>query len=410
MIKDLRRKFVLTNMLLVFVVLLCVFSSLCVAAYQREVAQSQDVLIEMLHRNGKPPRFSMGGGPYGRMYRAPSFMMTYEEGAEPEILYSEGIDVSAEGLATLAQSLRDDPRSEGLLRMYNVRFLKKDWQTAALIEISGERSAIRSTVVMSLLGLLASMAALFAVSVYLSRQVFLPAEEAWAEQRRFVADASHELKTPLTVILANTAILKAEREKTAGELGKWISNTEDEALRMKQLVESLLFLARSDSAKAPKRMKLVSLSDVAQSSALSFESVAYDRSIAIETDIAGGVNVPGDEMELARLADILLDNAVKYSPDGGHVSVRLSAYHEKASLSVENNGALLSASDISHLFDRFYRADKARSHDGYGLGLSIAKSIAESHSGQISASLFGSAVVFTVSLPLGESEQGKKSA
>jgi signal transduction histidine kinase len=266
--------------------------------------------------------------------------------------------------------------------------------------MSTEKAIVRTSVLVSLFSLAISLSAFFAISLFLSKWVLKPVEEAWQRQKRFVADASHELKTTLSVIMANLGLL---REAEGADAAKWIENTEAEAQRMKKLVNSLLFLAKSDDAKKPADHQITSLSDLAQSSALSFEAVAFERKISIEANIAPGVNVLGDEAQLRQLAGILLDNAAKYSHEGSTVTVSLSAKQSKAALSVHNWGEPLAPEDLDRVFDRFYRADKSRANEGYGLGLSIAQSVASLHNGKITAiSSEASGTAFTFTMPLSE--------
>ena len=184
----------------------------------------------------------------------------------------------------------------------------------------------------------------------------------------------------------------------------WVENTEAEATRMKRLIDSLLFLAKTDDAELPVVHSKVNLSDVFLSAALSFESVVFERGISLETSaITSEIHISGNEAQLKQLIGILLDNAVKYSKEKGIVTLSLEARQSKAALTVHNQGSHIAAADLEHIFDRFYRADKSRSAEGYGLGLAIAKSIAEAHAGKISArSDAEHGTSFTVSLPLND--------
>jgi signal transduction histidine kinase len=322
----------------------------------------------------------------------------------PRLLFEANISVTEDSLRRIAREILSAPENEGVLKPYNLRFLKRSERggfKVALIELSEERAAVRNTVLISALSLLASLSAFFVVSFFLSGWVFRPAERAWQQQRRFVADASHELKTPLTVILANADILKNSRGGLAKELWQWIDNTEAEAKNMKKLVDDLLFLAKSDGAGPPAAHGRINFSDLVQSAALSFESLAFGRGIRIDASrVAPGIFVNGDAFLLHRLVSGLLDNAVKYSDDAGTVSVSLGLRRARAVLSVHNNGIPIAAGDLAHLFERFYRADRARAGEGYGLGLAIAKSIAEQHHGRIAAeSDEVRGTVFTASFP-----------
>ena len=245
----------------------------------------------------------------------------------------------------------------------------------------------------------------FGLSFFLARMSLRPVEHAFSEQQRFVQDASHELKTPLTVILANLSILKSHPTATIHEEVLWIQNTETEAKRMQELTERLLFLAKADAKNMPPRSEVLSLSTLIESTALPFTALAFERKLSLALDIAPALSVRGDSQTLAQLLAILLDNALKYAAPGTEVTVRLCRQKKHALLSVHNNGELIPVDALPRLFDRFFRVDKsrARAAGGYGLGLSIAKTIANAHGGDIRAeSTAEHGTVFTVTLPLSE--------
>lgn len=245
----------------------------------------------------------------------------------------------------------------------------------------------------------------FGLSFFLARMSLRPVEHAFSEQQRFVQDASHELKTPLTVILANLSILKSHPTATIHEEVLWIQNTETEARRMQELTERLLFLAKADAKNMPPRSEVLSLSTLVESAALPFTALAFERKLSLALDISPALSVRGDAQTLAQLLAILLDNALKYAAPGTEVTVRLCRQKKHALLSVHNNGELIPADALPRLFDRFFRVDKsrARAAGGYGLGLSIAKTIANAHGGYIRAeSTAEHGTMFTVTLPLSE--------
>lgn len=251
--------------------------------------------------------------------------------------------------------------------------------------------------------------ALLGLSFLLAYLVAKPVERAWQQQSRFVADASHELKTPLTAILANVSILRAHRQE-GGEGDKWLGYIDDEATRMKRLTEDLLYLARADADRhLPRRHGPVCLSEAVWGAVLPLESVAYEQGKTLEYTVADGLWVRGDGEQLRRLCTILTDNALKYCGEGGFVCVSLSAAGGKAVLEVRNGGTPIDPKDLPHLFERFYRADGARSRDtgGFGLGLSLASEILRAHKGGVEVhSDARRGTVFTVTLPL--TEKGEK--
>ena len=208
-----------------------------------------------------------------------------------------------------------------------------------------------------------------------------PVRQAFEKQKRFVADASHELKTPLAVISANLDVL-------AGETGenKWITYIRGEIKRMSKLVKDLLYLAKCDSQEVKYQFCSFDLSRAVMSCVLPFESTVFEQEKSLETDIAENIQYEGDEGAIKQIVVILLDNAVKHTEKGAVIKISLSVSGNKKIISVRNSGIGISAEEQKHIFERFYRTDKSRTRDtgGYGLGLSIAKSIADIHHAKIS--------------------------
>lgn len=261
---------------------------------------------------------------------------------------------------------------------------------------------------------LGALGLLFLLNLVFSRWALRPVQQAWAQQQQFIADASHELKTPLTVILANNAILRQRGGDTIASQRQWIESTQMEAERMQGLVTDMLDLARpapegAQTSEGPAAV--VDLSRLVEGEALTFEAVAFERDLTWECTVEPGISVRGSGTRLQRAVAVLLDNACKYTDPGGTVAVTLRAATGDAVLSVRNSGEPIDAADLPHLFDRFYRADKARTHNavdsendgagGYGLGLAIARDIAQAHKGAIAVtSTAEEGTTFTLRLPL----------
>lgn len=256
----------------------------------------------------------------------------------------------------------------------------------------------------------AALAVFLVISLFFSRWALRPVARAWTQQRRFVADASHDLKTPLTVILANTSIALEHPERSVASQSQWLESTQHEAEAMQGLVGDLLTLAKMDEEEAAAQsgaarpaLEEVDLSDVIEGEVLQFESVAFERGVKLGSQVEPGIKLRGNEQRLRRLAGTLIDNACKYVDDGGAVDVALSRAGKQAKLEVRNTGAPISPEDLPHVFDRFYRADKARTGGvgGHGLGLAIARAIAEEHGGTLTASSTqAEGAAFTATLPL----------
>ena len=272
----------------------------------------------------------------------------------------------------------------------------------AIVDTSAMDSAFREQVKSDAVIVIVALIALYAVSSLLASWALEPVERAWEGQRRFIADASHELKTPLAVIIANTEILSND-EAIPAESRRWVESTADEASHMRSLVNDLLELARADEGATSGAMQRtdVDFSDIVDSASLEFDAIAFERVCLIETSIEPDIHLDGDPEWLMRLSKILIDNACKYAAAGTTIDVKLGRNAGHVVLAVTNQGKPIPAEDLPHLFDRFYRSDKARDREtgGFGLGLAIAKGIAEAHGGTISATSSADAgTTFTVTL------------
>lgn len=415
MIRRLRRKFILINLLLVGVVLTVVFVLLVASNARRYADQSQAAMrMALSWREDENPRFEIGAPPPdhnpsdegSRFTMVPVFVVTVEDGVVTSINDGGQVEVSRETAELAAAEALASGEDSGILRRLNLRFqleTRPDGTVrVAFADQSWESSSLRTLILNCLLVWALAMAAFFFVGLFLSSLALRPVETAWKQQRQFVADASHKLKTPLTVILANTGIVLAHPSDTVSAQSKWLEYTQEEARQMKGLVEDLLFLAKSDAARQELQTAQVDLSELVQGCLLPFEPVAFEAGVRLDAQVDPGLILTGDEAQLRRLVRILLDNGVKYAGAEGAVSLTLTRQQDKLRLTVRNTGAPIPPEHLPHLFERFYRADAARNRaqGGYGLGLAIAKAIVEHHRGRISvSSAVESGTVFTVLLP-----------
>ena len=415
MIRKLRRKFILINLLLVGLVLTVVFALLVVSNARRLSDQSDAAMRMALNwQADENPRFEIGGPPpdrehqetSGRFTLVPVFVVTVEDGTVTYINDGGQVEVSEETAEQAAELALASGSDRGVLGSLHLRFLTEERPDGtvqiAFADQSWESSSLRTLILSCLLIWLLAMAAFFFVGLFLSGLALRPAEKAWKQQRQFVADASHELKTPLTVILANTGIVLAHPEDPVSAQSKWLEYTQEEARQMKGLVEDLLFLAKSDDARLESHPIPLDMSELVQGCLLPFEPVAFEAGVTLEAHVEPGLTLTGDEAQLRRLVRILLDNGVKYAGRQGMVELSLFRQQDKLRLTVRNTGTPIPAEHLPHLFERFYRADAARdrSQGGYGLGLAIAKAITEHHRGKITvSSSVETGTIFTVLLP-----------
>ena len=300
-----------------------------------------------------------------------------------------------EELAETAKELLSEGKRSG--RTGNLSYMissKPGYTLVAFIDDTMTDSSMRMLLHNVLIIGGTAIVALFFISLILSRQIIRPLEESDKQQKQFISDASHELKTPVAVISTNAELLSRE----IGE-NEWLANIQYENERMGDLVRQLLNLSRAENTETP--METVNLSRVVTGEVLAFESFAFDQGKTIQIDIDEGICVTGNQAQLTQLTSILLDNAVRHGT-GREIDLSLKRQGHSAVLNIFNDGDEIPPEKLEHLFDRFYRVDEARSSDGhhYGLGLSIAKAVAEKHGGSIAVSGQDGKVRFTVSIPV----------
>jgi len=236
-------------------------------------------------------------------------------------------------------------------------------------------------------------------------------EESFNRQRQFTADASHELRTPLAIMQAE-ATLALSKERTPDDYRKSLETISQESDYMSSVISKLLFLARSDAGKEQLNFEGVELKELITGLSANIEVLAQDKGIKFAVDAKEELTVNGDKVKLRQLFINILENAVRYTPADGHISVSLVKQELNAVVSISDTGIGIPPEHLPHIFERFYRVDKARARadGGVGLGLAIAKIIAESHKGTITvASEVGKGTTFTISLPLKDAEPSVKS-
>ncbi len=460
MLKKLRIKFIALNMATVAVVLAVIFSAICVINYQQSVASVHEAMSNAIAftesknhpmtdgdtqgqegargqdagdpgqgqeqdagdpderadgdwkddgaRHGTPPQ--IGGGPAGSGPHIPvAVYRILKSGSYALAGSAASASIADDVLEKAISQLANAPDGSGELADLGLFYEKRTSDTGIARVAFADVSSANGwqTLALTLAGVgVVALAIFFVISVFFSRWALRPVKRAWEQQRQFVADASHELKTPLTVILANTSILMSHPERTIASQSQWVESTQAEGERMQGLVADLLLLARLDAEETDivksKPKERINLSNLVEGELLQFESVAFERAIELKSNVDEGIAVQGSIERLRRLVTTLLDNACKYAGDNGKVRVELHVQDGGARFAVHNTGSLIPAEDLQHVFDRFYRADKARTSGagGFGLGLSIAKEVAEEHGGTITAkSSDEEGTTFTATLP-----------
>ena len=303
-------------------------------------------------------------------------------------IHTNNSSLDSDTITNAVYEIVDGEKTFGTLSGYNLIYYKislGDTCKIALADTYYIGSRILSTVLVLLLIFTGSMLLFYPISRWLSKLAAKPMEDAIDMERQFVADISHDLKTPITVILANNSILRDNPEAKTSEQSQWIDNTDAAARNMLGMISQMLTLSSLESVNQTVQKVKVNLSSIAEKSALQMESVAFDRGVTMDTDIDEGVFVSANTEYVERICTSLIENALKYEPDAGSVRISLKPSKHKAVLEVQNFGSIISPEDLPHVFERFYRGDKTRDiQKGHGLGLSITKRMAELLGAQIS--------------------------
>ena len=401
MIRKLRLKFVAICMVLVTAILAVVLLSVYFAMQRNIQDLSRQLLYRVIQQDDPRRREIAISLDRDRLVYLPYFTVNVW-GSAAYVTGGTYTDLeNTEELAAILNDCLSQNRQEGVVADYHLRYLRRSsglYEKLAFVDISMEQAMLREMMGSYLLIGGIALLLLLAAAVLLSWWATRPVERAWRQQRQFLSDASHELKTPLTVILSNAEML--ESAPLEDRPARWADNIRSEARRMKQLVEEMLTLARADSMTASAVLGDVSLSEAAEDCVLAFEPVAFEAEKALEYRLAEEVCVLGDGEKLRRLVSILLDNAIKYGAPGGAVSLALERRDRQAALTVSNPGEI-PAEHLPRLFERFYRADASRGEQsGFGLGLSIAGAIAREHKGALRAESGGGMTRFVFTMPL----------
>ena len=400
MIRRLRWKVIGLNMGMVFCVLLAVFAAVYFSS-RAVIARSVQQQLQQVLQTGSDYDLSQPG-----QEGVPCFVAEVYASGTVRVSGNSYYDLTDKAalvdIVTAALSADSD---EGVLAEHHLRYLRQTGLLSTRIAFTDstlEQATLRSLLTGSLLIGLAALAVLFACSYVLSGAVTRPMDRAWQQQKQFLSDASHELKTPLTVILSSAELLE---QSAAPEQKQYVDNVRAESRRMKRLVEDMLTLSRVERGGEHLPDTTADLSDAAADAALRFEPVAYEAGHTLSYDIAPGLLVRGDSGKLEQAVAVLLDNAIKYAAPGTEVRLDAARQGKNACLWVENEGDPIPADKLPHIFDRFYRADESRTDGGsFGLGLPIARAIVEAHRGTLRCDSGGHTTRFTITLPC---RQGK---
>lgn len=411
---DYRKRFVQFNMLLIGIVLTVIVTAVAVYMgrdYYTGLRSTMEQVVAPLHAfsqlpAGKAEKPGKNRQAFPRKLgeeKNISVVFYTPETGEYSIL-SGSDNLSEEELPGLLSAVANQGKDFGFLSGSRVIYYKNG-SNPCKIALTGTGYLTHSMLKLcaALLGIWAGAMALFwAISRKLSAIAARPMEEAIRREKQFVADASHDLKTPLSVILANNAILMENPDAPAGTLARWLDSTQLAAKRMQQLIGEMLTLAEAERQDTPLTLEPIDLADIAMKAALELESVAFEKNVTLDTDLPEKCVIRGNADYLLRIVTSLLENALKYEPAGGQVILALTQSKRKTVLSVRNPGSRIPEEDLPHVFDRFYRSDKSRtnSQGSFGLGLAITKEMTQRLDGSVTAaSSKAEGTTFRVLLP-----------
>ncbi len=398
MIYKLQRRFILICTVSVLSVVALVFGVI-VALNISSLNKNMDVLADQVSEGGgrfpgsfhegfKPdklppknePNFDFMGPetPFSTRH----FTVLFERSGDVARTIMESIyAITEEQAIEYAEEILDGDKERGWISNYRYKVFSTEFGTGVVfVDGSMNRSAMVQSMAIAGVVLLVCAVLVLALIFLLSKRAVKPIAESYEKQKQFITDANHELKTPLTLILANLDIAESELGKN-----EWLDDIRSEGHRMTELVNQLVALSRMDEENHALNLADVALGKIVADTVSEFEPLAISRGKTMGANIDSDIIYHGDEALLRRLVGILMDNAIKYCDYGGDIVVTLHC-NRHIVLTVENTYAAVDELELNRLFDRFYRADKARTFKGgYGIGLSMAKAIVEKHKGEITA-------------------------
>lgn len=307
-------------------------------------------------------------------------------------------DVSDEEIKSIAQEILKSNDSKSGINIRNLYFNNysysfKGHNSLTILDNSFVKEKLQSLIKTSIFIFVLLEIVIIVVSIKITSWIIKPVIETFNKQKQFIADASHELKTPIAVIMANSEALEKEPNEK-----KWLNNIKSESERMNELITNLLDLAKLENGKNKEIYNVEELSKIAEMSVLTFESLMFENKIKFEYNIQKDLKLKCNSVQIKQLIAILLDNAIKHSEENGEIKVFLEKQKNDIILSVSNKGKEIPKEIRDKIFERFYRADESRNRESnrYGLGLAIAKNIVVNHNGKISVDCVGGYTTFKV--------------
>ena len=391
MLRQLKIKFIAITMILVSIILLFVFTLM----YQSNVKATYDKSVEDLKTISTLDISKFSEPQTNKVLKelqfVPLFIVNIDESGVILSQIKSNISMDDESFKSIVKIAHESQDDIGTIKSMDIRYYRKHYSLydkISFIDISRDNTTLDNLFVVFIMTGVMTLIFFFFIILFLSNWALLPVEKTWNQQKQFIADASHELKTPLTVLLANMDILENNKSDTIQSQIKWIQASKQEAKQMKNLIEEMLFLAKSDANRIDNSKSTINVSDTLFSLILSMEVIAFEKNVIINyaSTIDDNLYTIANEKQLMSLLSILLENACKYAYEETSITVKLKREQSKIKFEINNYGPVIPKNDIAHIFERFYRVDKSRNkeHGGYGLGLSIAKKITDENNMKIS--------------------------
>lgn len=396
MFRKVRKKFVIVAVCSVFIVMLCILGTINIVNYTKVVNNADEIIDILKEGNGEfgnfPGQDFSPEMPFSTRY----FTVTLApDGKVVRMNLNKIVSVSVEEAASYATELFAKGKASGFYGNFRYGVLSMHTgETMYLfvdcfVELESFNNFLLASIVIGSVG----VAVVFVLVFIFSGRIMKPVAESYRKQKQFITDAGHEIKTPLTVIGANTELI----EMLSGE-SEWTKGIKEQIERLKNLTEKLIFLAKTEEQTNISMFEF-SLTDAVRETIQSFAAVAASRNISLTTDIQNDLCYIGNEEMIRQLVSLLTDNALKYT-DGDTVAVTLRAENGKRILETRNRASYMRDGSLNGVFERFARGDSSRNSQtgGHGIGLSVSKAIVEAHKGKIKGECRSGIVTFTVIL------------
>jgi signal transduction histidine kinase len=413
MFKELKNKFLILNLVIISVTMLAAFSTIYFITYDN-TRRDIDMELRKLSEANRKPNEGFKDPHYN--FKTSEFLQTPQKRSVSftVITDSSGNKLESLSIFDLEEDFYETAKDTALSKDAEIGRLKLDGTHWAFMKSSlidgyrivfldiSESQGILNRLIYTFAAVAAVMLiVIFFISRFFANRSIEPIKEAFDKQKQFIGDASHELKTPLSVINTNVDVLLSNSEDSINSQSKWLYYIKSEVERMARLTNDLLYLTQMDYSESKMIFSEFNLSEAVENVILTMEAVIFENNISLDYNIEPNIAVKGNREQFKQVVMILLDNALKYTNKNGKVNLILKKTHNNIMLSVSNTGKGISEEHLPKIFDRFYRIDKSRARNsgGYGLGLAIAKAIIQQHGGKITAqSIENVSTTFTVEI------------